>query len=143
MPFPHSLDKLLTLVASVLPWMGPLVHFLHREASSILLFSVWGGSISLESFLSSIMLLVVMIVAVVIVVVAVILVVVVVEVLGTVATGKYRFSLFKPTDDANSAFYTFKIESICRGSSLCFKSSTETYQQQVFPNRQPDEHAVL
>ncbi|GJU37969.1 hypothetical protein Tco_1186323 [Tanacetum coccineum] len=66
-------------------------------------------NISPDSFLPSILLLLVINVAVVIVVV-VILVVVVGEVLGTVATGKYRFSLFKPADEANSAFCTFEIE---------------------------------
>nr|GEY51926.1 hypothetical protein [Tanacetum cinerariifolium] len=56
------------------------------------------------------MLLVVIIVVVVIVVVTVVLVVVVVEVLGTIATGKYRFSSFKPADEANSTFRTLEIE---------------------------------
>ncbi|GKD15799.1 hypothetical protein Tco_1204957 [Tanacetum coccineum] len=123
----HRHDKLLTLAAGCFQWLAPCFcsswsgdlpcyksldsarsyvmqgTFLTRgKASSIPTIFSWGGSISPDSFLPSILLLLVIIVAVILVVVS--------EVLGTVAMGKYGFSSFKPADEANSAFRTFKIE---------------------------------
>ncbi|GJZ18699.1 hypothetical protein Tco_0554822 [Tanacetum coccineum] len=55
------------------------ISFIQRKASNIPIVLCWGGSISPDGFLSSILLLVVIIVAVVIIVVTVVLIVVVGE----------------------------------------------------------------
>ncbi|GKE20914.1 hypothetical protein Tco_1432426, partial [Tanacetum coccineum] len=51
------------------------------------------------------------------------------DVLGTVATEKYRFSSFKPADEANSAFRTFEIERLAThklfvATFSCYRSFT-------------------
>ncbi|GJY22856.1 hypothetical protein Tco_0396514 [Tanacetum coccineum] len=71
-------DSLTTAGCKLLLVAGPLVHLLQRKVSSIPFVFSWGGSISPDSFLPSILLLLVIIVAVAIVV-TIILVVVVVE----------------------------------------------------------------
>ncbi|GKD83294.1 hypothetical protein Tco_1350133 [Tanacetum coccineum] len=139
-PFVSTVSGLMThLVASLTldsarSYVIQGTSFTQGKVSSIPIVFSWGGSISPYGFLPSILLLVVIIVAVVIVVVMVVLVVVVVEGWANefhqdkassvrvpvanftlqssvqFATGKYRFSSFKPADEANSAFHTFETE---------------------------------
>ncbi|GKC29416.1 hypothetical protein Tco_1036710 [Tanacetum coccineum] len=73
---PHRHDKLRILVVGCFQWLG--ASFTQGKVSSISIVFSWGGSISPDGFLPSILLLMVINVAVVIVVVTVILVVVVV-----------------------------------------------------------------
>ncbi|GJV00745.1 hypothetical protein Tco_1330015 [Tanacetum coccineum] len=100
-----------------------------------------GDNINPDDFLPSILLLLVIIVAVAIVVTVIPVVVVVGEgssiiklpfviiVLGTFATRKYRFSSFKPADEANNAFRTFEIERLAAhklfvATFSCYRIST-------------------
>ncbi|GJW97450.1 retrovirus-related pol polyprotein from transposon TNT 1-94 [Tanacetum coccineum] len=64
-------------------------------------------------------------------------------VLGTVATRKYRFSLFKPTNETNSSFRTIEVERLTTHKLFLVLPEQQQYYRQLVAGWQPEPYPVL